>query len=88
MHITSREGNAALRSEEDFASWQERIWQETSRLTTATLRDPFEGTGEPEPPPRGDLSGHRYRRTDDEHRSVCRAAESGPIITQARYRYG
>ncbi|MFF5155264.1 Txe/YoeB family addiction module toxin [Streptomyces sp. NPDC000348] len=49
-------------------------------------RDPFTGIGEPEPL-EGDLSGHRSRRIDDEHRLAHRATEKAVVTIEARDHY-
>ncbi|SDG51132.1 MULTISPECIES: Txe/YoeB family addiction module toxin [Streptomyces] len=57
-----------------------------TRLIGEIPRDPFTGIGKPEPL-KGDLSGHRSRRIDDEHRLVYRADEKEVKILEARYHY-
>lgn len=58
-----------------------------TRLIGEIQRDPFIGTGKPEPL-KGDLSGYWSRRIDDEHRLVYRADEKEVKIIKARYHYG
>ncbi|HEX2662070.1 MAG TPA: Txe/YoeB family addiction module toxin [Candidatus Acidoferrum sp.] len=55
-------------------------------LVEATLRDPFEGIGKPEPL-RHKLAGCWSRRITAEHRLVYRVAESRVDFLQARYHY-
>lgn len=57
-----------------------------TRLIGEIQRDPFTGTGKPEPL-KGDLSGYWSRRIDDEHRLVYRADEKEVKIIKARYHY-
>jgi toxin YoeB len=57
-----------------------------TRLIGEIQRDPFTGTGKPEPL-KGDLSGYWSRRIDDEHRLVYRADDKEVKIVKARYHY-
>ena len=57
-----------------------------TRLVGEIQRDPFAGIGKPEPL-KGDLSGYRSRRIDDEHRLVYRAGDKEVKILKARYHY-
>lgn len=69
-------------------------WQATDKaalrrlngLIRKCLRQPFEGTGKPEPL-RGDLAGFWSRRIDREHRLVYRVAPTAIEIVQCRYHY-
>ena len=71
-----------------------RYWVQTDRklalrtlaLVEEVLRDPFQGTGKPEPL-KGDLSGFWSRRIDREHRLVYRATATALEIVQCRYHY-
>ncbi|MER6362047.1 Txe/YoeB family addiction module toxin [Kitasatospora sp. NPDC001527] len=60
--------------------------QRIARLIGGIQRDPFSGTGRPEPL-KGDLAGYWSRRSGDEHRLVHRADGKGVKILKARYRY-
>ena len=59
-----------------------------TRLIVAIQRDPFAGTGKPEPLKgdllKGDLSGYWSRRIDDEHRLAYRADDEEVKILKAR----
>lgn len=57
-----------------------------TRLIAEIQRDPFAGIGKPQPL-KGELSGYRSRRVDDEHRLVCRADDSEVKILKVRYHY-
>ena len=57
-----------------------------TRLIGEIQRDPFEGIGKPEPL-KGELSGYRSRRIDDEHRLVYRADAKEVKSIKARYHY-
>lgn len=52
----------------------------------AVLRDPFKGTGKPEPL-RFLLAGYWSRRITQEHRVVYRVSDEGIDFLQARYHY-
>ncbi|MCH7665012.1 MAG: Txe/YoeB family addiction module toxin [Acidobacteria bacterium] len=56
------------------------------KLIEATLRDPFEGLGKPEPL-RGGLSDTWSRRITQEHRLVYRVKEDRIHFLAARYHY-
>ena len=55
-------------------------------LVEATLRDPFEGVGKPEPL-RYLLAGCWSRRITQEHRLVYRVGDERIDFLQARYHY-
>ncbi len=57
-----------------------------NNLIREIMRDPFTGSGKPEPLKHG-LSGYWSRRINDEHRIVYRPAEDAIFIAQLRYHY-
>ena len=71
-----------------------RYWVKSDRntavrvldLVEAVLRDPFGGTGKPEPL-RYTLAGCWSRRVTQEHRLVYRVTEERIDFLQARYHY-
>jgi toxin YoeB len=71
-----------------------RYWVKSERntalrildLVEATLRNPFEGVGKPEPL-RHVLAGCWSRRITQEHRLVYRVADERIDFLQARYHY-
>lgn len=76
-------------------AWKDYLyWQKTDRnmlkrinnLIREIMRDPFTGSGKPEPLKHG-LSGYWSRRINDEHRIVYRPAEDAIFIAQLRYHY-
>ncbi|MFF9484696.1 Txe/YoeB family addiction module toxin [Streptomyces sp. NPDC014676] len=74
---------------EDLPYWQaadKTLFRKLVRLIGEIQRGPFTGIGKPEPL-KGDLSGYRSRRNDDEHRLVHRATEKEAVIIKARYHY-
>ena len=74
---------------EDFLYWlavDRKMAVRITRLIGEIQRDPFTGTGKPEPL-KGDLSGYWSRRIDDEHWLVNRADDKEVKILKARYHY-
>lgn len=74
---------------EDYQYWLEtdrQMLNRINRLAKEIMRDPFTGTGKPEPLKHG-LTGYWSRRIDDEHRIVYRSAEDAILIAQLRYHY-
>ncbi len=74
---------------EDYLYWQAHDMAKVkaiNKLLDECRRDPFRGTGKPEPL-KGDLTGFWSRRIDREHRLVY-MAEGGVIyVVQARFHY-
>jgi toxin YoeB len=74
---------------EDYQYWQQtdrQILRRINRLINEIMRDPFSGSGKPEPLKHG-LSGYWSRRINDEHRIVYRSSEDAIFIAQLRYHY-
>lgn len=71
-----------------------RFWVNTDRrkalkildLTEATMRQPFEGIGKPEPL-KFELASCWSRRIDQEHRLVYKVEKSDLVILACRYHY-
>lgn len=57
-----------------------------NKLLKEIRRNPFEGTGKPEPL-KENLSGHWSRRIDREHRIVYKVSEDEILIISCRYHY-
>ena len=77
----------------DYVAWQEdepKIAARINGLIKECLRDPFRGTGKPEPLG-NKLSGWWSRRINREHRLVYRVTGKGDAqaleIAQCRYHY-
>ena len=74
---------------QEYVNWQAQdmaIVEEINRLLEECKRDPFRGTGKPEPL-RGDLSGFWSRRITREHRLVY-LPEGGIIyVVQCKFHY-
>jgi len=74
---------------EDLAWWIEQDRKKALKivkLIEAIQRDPFQGTGEPEPL-KHDLAGCWSRRIDREHRLVYEVFETKIRILACRYHY-
>lgn len=72
-----------------YLHWQatdKAVLRKLNGLIRKCLRQPFEGTGKPEPL-RGDLAGFWSRRIDREHRLVYRVAPTAIEVVQCRYHY-
>ena len=79
----------ADRGWEDFTWWLEtdrKIAVRIVRLIKDIQRQPFEGSGKPEPL-RHDLTGFWSRRITEEHRLVYAVEGERVLIAQARYHY-
>lgn len=75
---------------EDLQYWVQydaKMAKRLLRLIEETQRDPFRGTGKPEPL-RGELSGWWSKRIDREHRLIYRVDGDRLIIAQAKGHYG
>ena len=74
---------------EDYLYWQKtdkKTVQRINALIKEASRNPFEGTGKPEPLKHA-LSGYCSRRINDEHRFVYKPTDEALLIAQLRYHY-
>jgi len=74
---------------DEYLQWHEedpKIVDEINRLIDECRKDPFKGTGKPEPL-RGDLSGYWSRRITDKHRLVYLPEDGQLYIVMCRYHY-
>ena len=74
---------------EDYLYWQKtdkKTVQRINALIKEASRNPFEGTGKPEPLKHA-LSGYWSRRINDEHRFVYKPTDKALLIAQLRYHY-
>ena len=74
---------------DDYLSWQKensKIVNEINKLIEECLRDPFKGTGKPEPL-KGNLTGFWSRRITHEHRLVYLPEDGAIYIVSCRYHY-
>jgi len=74
---------------EDYLHWHDtdaKKVEAINGLLEECRRDPFKGTGKPEPL-RGDLSGYWSRRIDREHRLVYLPEDGCIYVVQCRFHY-
>ncbi|MGN6520948.1 MAG: Txe/YoeB family addiction module toxin [Dokdonella sp.] len=74
---------------DDYLYWQKtdkKLLQRINGLIKEISRDPFEGTGKPEPLKHA-LAGYWSRRINDEHRIIYKVANGDLLIAQLRYHY-
>ena len=74
---------------EDYLYWQQndkKILKKINKLIKEIKREPFIGTGEPEPL-KYSWSGYWSRRITIEHRLVYKVTEDSILIAQCRYHY-
>jgi len=73
----------------DYRLWakeDKRIIDKIDSLITEIVRDPFHGTGKPEPL-KGNLSGYWSRRITEEHRLVYKVLHEQIVIVSCKYHY-
>ncbi|WP_407279225.1 Txe/YoeB family addiction module toxin [Aromatoleum evansii] len=74
---------------EDYLYWQQqdrRMVERINKLIRETQREPFGGTGKPEPLKHA-LAGFWSRRITDEHRIVYKIDGDSLLVGQLRYQY-
>ncbi len=74
---------------DEYLSWQkedQKIVNEINNLIDECLRNPFKGTGKPEPLT-GDLTGYWSRRITREHRLVYLPEDGAIYVISCRYYY-
>ena len=74
---------------EEYMYWQntdKQILKKINQLIKDIKREPFEGTGKPEPL-KYELSGFWSRRISDEHRLIYEVSESYISIVSCRFHY-
>jgi toxin YoeB len=74
---------------DDYLYWQKtdkKILRRINTLIKETKRNPFEGTGKPEPLKHA-LSGYWSRRITNEQRFIYKVTENAIHIAQLRYHY-
>lgn len=79
----------SIRAWNDYLYWHKTDKKKLRRINTLikeTLRDPFEGIGNPEPL-KHELQGFWSRRIDKEHRLVYSYTEEELLIVGCRYHY-
>lgn len=79
-----------LASWDDYVYWQgqdRKSLKRINQLIQATMRQPFEGIGKPEPL-KENLAGYWSRRIDETNRLVYCVNEGDLVIIACRYHYG
>jgi toxin YoeB len=74
---------------EDFIEWSQRdkkLFNRIVRLIKESQRQPFEGTGKPEPL-KYEYTGYWSRRINQEHRLVYRVTDTQVIIASCKFHY-
>lgn len=74
---------------EDYLHWQETdpdIAKQINSLLNECRRDPFRGTGKPEPL-KADLTGYWSRRITKQHRLVYLPEDGCIYVVQCRFHY-
>ena len=74
---------------EDYLYWQsqdKKVLKKINNLLKEIDRDPFKGSGSPEPL-KHNLTGYWSRRINLEHRLIYRVVEGQIRIIQCRYHY-
>ena len=73
----------------DYLRWEEedkKIFDKINTLIKEISRDPFRGTGKPEPL-KGNWSGHWSRRITQEHRLIYKVYSDRIVIASCRNHY-
>jgi toxin YoeB len=73
----------------DYWQWaneDKKIFDKITRLINEITRDPFRGTGKPEPL-KGNLSGHWSRRITEKDRLVYQVFPEPVVITSCKNQY-
>ncbi len=76
------------KSWEDYNLWErenKKVFIKIQKLIKEIMRDPFDGTGKPEPL-KNNLSGYWSRRITQEHRLVYKVEEN-QIIISCKFHY-
>ena len=69
-----------------WAKEDKKVIDKIDALITEILRDPFHGTGKPEPL-KGNLAGYWSRRITQEHRLVYKVLPDQVVIISCKYHY-
>ena len=73
----------------ELCQWEKddkKIFEKIGRLIIEVARNPFRGTGKPEPL-KGNLSGHWSRRITEEHRLVYKVQNDQIVIISCKFHY-
>jgi len=78
--------NTAFEEYWRWAAEDKKVFGKINTLITEIARDPFHGTGKPEPL-KGNLSGNWSRRITEEHRLVYKILPDQIVIVSCKYHY-
>jgi toxin YoeB len=73
----------------EYQQWAQedpQVFAKINSLITEVIRDPFRGTGKPEPL-KYDFAGHWSRRINGEHRLVYKVSGSQLTIISCKFHY-
>jgi len=73
----------------EYRQWEvddKKIFNKINSLITEIMRDPFQGTGKPEPL-KWEWAGYWSRRITQEHRLVYKVLKDQVIIASCKYHY-
>ena len=73
----------------EYRQWEKddkKVFNKINVLITEIIRDPFHGTGKPEPL-KWDWVGHWSRRITKEHRLVYKVTKDQVVIASCKYHY-
>lgn len=70
----------------EWATENRKLFSRLHKLIVETAREPFVGTGKPEPL-KNELQGYWSRRINEEHRLVYKATDDQLIIVSCKYHY-
>ncbi|MFI7669708.1 Txe/YoeB family addiction module toxin [Nocardia sp. NPDC049526] len=73
-------------SHTDWMTTNRAVLKSANKIIDATLRDPFEGIGKPEPL-RHHLAGHWSRRITQEHRLIYYVTDTEIVVVQVGSHY-
>ncbi len=88
--MSKRELSWTQEAWKSYIYWQSqdrKTLKRINKLIEATLREPFDGIGKPEPL-KENLSGFYSRRIDETNRLVYAVEENRIVIISCRYHYG
>jgi toxin YoeB len=73
----------------EYRQWEiedKKVFRKLNALITEILRDPFHGTGKPEPL-KWDWAGYWSRRITEEHRLVYKVLKEQIVIASCKFHY-
>ena len=77
---------SAFEDYQDWAKDDKTVFRKINAIIKEVLRNPFTGTGKPEPL-KYEFSGYWSRRITDEHRLIYKAGQDEVLIISCKYHY-